>query len=207
MSAAFVHAKWTTAAATLLGISATVLYPGGTARNHTTTGYTITGNFLSDLGMTVAWNGERNHVGATLFVTSMALLVIGMGGALAGFVRLYALTPESRRFAYAAAVAGAVACACFVGVALTPENRAMSLHVVFTLAAFRILPFVALLLTLAARATPTTPQHAWSGWAVLTAVLFAYTVMLQGVRGPPPWRDSLRRSSLRSSSRSSWCPS
>ena len=63
------------------------------------------------------------------------------------------------RFAYAAAIAGALDCACFVGVALTPENRAMPLHVAFTLAAFRILPVVALLVALAAWATPAMPQR------------------------------------------------
>lgn len=180
MSAAFARAQWTAAAAAVASITAMFLYPGGTARDHATAGYSITNNFLSDLGMTVSWNGQRNHIGAALFVTSMALLVAGMGGALAGFVRLYALTPTGRRFAYAAAVAGAVDCACFAGVALTPENRAMSLHVGFTLAAFRILPFVALLLTLAARATPAMPQRAWCAWAALTAVLVTYVVMLQG---------------------------
>ena len=180
MRAVFTRAQWSAAAAALLGIVAMFLYPGGTTRNHASVGYSITENFLSDLGMTVAWNGQRNHIGAGLFVSSMALLVIGMGGALAGFVRQYASTPSSRRFAYAALIVGAVACACFVGVALTPENRAMSLHIGFTLAAFRILPFVALLLTLAARATPTAPPQTWSGWAVLTAVLAAYAVMLQG---------------------------
>lgn len=180
MTSAFVRAQWTAAAATLAGIAAMFLYPGGTARDQSTVNYSITTNFLSDLGMTVAWNGQPNKLGATLFVLSMALLVVGMGGALAGFVRLYALTPKGRRFAYAAAVTGAIDCACFTGVALAPENSAMSLHVALTLAAFRILPLVALLLTLAARATPSSPKSTTTAWAALTAVLTAYAGMLQG---------------------------
>ena len=180
MSSAFARAKWTAAAATLAGLTAMLLYPGGTARNHATIGYELTGNFLSDLGMTVAYDGQPNGIGAALFVASIGLLVVGIGGALIGFVRLYASTTRGRRFAYAAAVAGVLDCACFIGVALTPENRAMALHVAFTLAAFRILPVAALLITLAAHATATTPPRIVRAWAALTAVLIAYVVMLQG---------------------------
>jgi hypothetical membrane protein len=180
MTSTFARAQWTAAAATLAALIAMLLYPGGTAHDHATTGYTVTGNFLSDLGMTVAYDGQPNRIGAALFVTSIGLLVVGMGGALAGFVRLYASNTRARRFAYAAATAGAIDCACFIGVALTPENRAMALHVAFTLAAFRILPVAALLITLAAHATPTTPPRIVTAWAALTAVLIVYVVMLQG---------------------------
>lgn len=157
-----------------------LLYPGGTARDHHTVGYSITGNFLSDLGMTVAYNGTSNRVGAALFVSSIVLLIVGMGGALAGFVRLYGSSQRARRFALSAGVLGLIDCACFAGVALAPEDRAMSMHVAFTLAAFRILPFAALLITLAAHATPGTPRAVVGVWALLTIVLLAYVVMLQG---------------------------
>ena len=88
MSAAFLRAQWTAAGATVAGIIAMFLYPGGTARDHASAGYSIANNYLSDLGMTVAWDGQPNRIGAALFVTSMVLLMVGMGGALAGFVRL-----------------------------------------------------------------------------------------------------------------------
>ena len=180
MRPAFVRAQWAAAGATLAGLTAMFLYPGGTTRDHATAGYSVTTNYLSDLGMTVAWDGQPNRIGAALFVSSMVLLVAGMGGALAGFVRLYASNPRGRRFACAAAIAGALDCACFIGVALTPEDRAMPLHVEFTLAAFRILPMVALLVALAARVTPGVPQRIAAVWGALVFVLFAYAASLQG---------------------------
>lgn len=180
MNSVFTRAQWATAASTFAGLVAMLLYPGGTARDSRTVGYTITGNFLSDLGMTVAYDGRPNRIGAILFMASIGLLVVGIGGALAGFVRLYSSSPRGRPFAWAAAAAGVLDCLCFVGVALTPENRAMSAHVAFTLAAFRILPAVALLITLAAHATFGTPARTVRIWAALTAVLAAYVVMLQG---------------------------
>lgn len=159
---------------------AMLLYPGGTAHDHATSGYRIRGNFLSDLGMSVAYDGRPNRLGAALFVASVALLVVAMGGALLGFVRLYSATDSGRRFAVLAAATGAVASFCFAGVALTPEDRAMPLHVAFTLAAFRTLSIVALLLTLAAAATPGVRRGAVHGWTALTTVLLGYAAMLQG---------------------------
>ena len=159
---------------------AMLLYPGGTALDHSTVGYRITGNFLSDLGMTVAYDGQPNHTGAALFVASIVLLIAGMGGALVGFVRLYAADHSARRFSWGAAALGLLDCLCFLGVALATEDRAMSAHVAFTLAGFRILPLVVVLLMLAARATGRTAQSVVRAWALLAAVLIAYVVLLQG---------------------------
>ena len=157
-----------------------LLYPGGTALDHATVGYRVAGNFLSDLGMTVAYDGQPNHTAAALFVASIVLLVVGMGGALVGFVRLYAANQAARRLAWGAAALGLLDCLCFLGVALATEDRAMSLHVAFTLAGFRILPLVVVLLAFAARATEMTAPSVVRGWALLAAVLIAYVVMLQG---------------------------
>ncbi len=75
---------------------------------------------------------------------------------------------------------GLIDCLCFLGVALAPEDRAMFLHVAFTLAAFRIIPFVVLLFSLAASAVPGTPRAVVRAWIFLAVVLFAYVGMLQG---------------------------
>ena len=185
----FLRARWTAALATLAALVAMLLYPGGTARDHATVGYRIAGNFLSDLGMTVAYDGRPNRAGAALFISSIALLVIGLGGALIGFVTLYGRHQRARRFAWAAVALGALACICFIGVAFTPENSAMAAHVAFTLAGFRILPLVTLFLALAARAaragdaasaTFEAASRATKAWSALTAVLAVYVVMLQG---------------------------
>ena len=180
MSSAFARTQWTAAAATLAAGAAMLLYPGGTARDPGTVGYRMSGNFLSDLGMTVAWDGRPNRLGAVLFVASMALMIVGIGGALLGFVARYAGHPRARRLATLAGALGVLDCLCFIGVALAPEDRAMAAHVAFTLAAFRILPLVVFVITLAAAATPATPRAVIGAWAFLTLVLLGYALMLQG---------------------------
>ena len=181
----FTWSRWSIAVSTGLVVVAMLLYPGGTALDASTRGYSLSRNFLSDLGMTVAYDGRPNRIGATLFTISVLVLVLGLGGALAEFVRRYAVEPAARRFAIAAGVAGLLASAAFVGVAFTPENRVMDLHVRFTLLAFQLLPVAALFVTLAARRSRVAPTRAVAAWAAMSVALAAYAALLQ-------WGPSLR---------------
>lgn len=124
-------------AAVLLTFFAIGQYPGGTALNSRTVGYSLDQNFLSDLGMTVAYDGRANTLGAALFLASICAMVVAFGTALWHFVKRYVAIPASRRTAQAAAIAAIIVSLSFVGVGLTPENRVMSWHVGFTLLAFR----------------------------------------------------------------------
>ena len=175
----FAWSRWSIAVSTVLAVVAMFLYPGGTVLDASTRGYSLSRNFLSDLGMTVAYDGQPNRIGATLFTISVLVLVLGLGGALAEFVRRYAVEPAARRFAIAAGVAGLLASAAFVGVAFTPENRVMDLHVRFTLLAFQLLPVAALFVTLAARRSRTAPTRSVAAWAAMSVALAAYAALLQ----------------------------
>lgn len=174
----FTHGRWAAGIAGILGVAAMLRYPGGTFRDHSTRGYSLAHNFLSDLGMTVAHNGQPNGLGTVLFVVSLTTLVLAMGGCLVGLVRRYARVPESRTLARAAGVVALVVCASFIGVAATPEDRALSLHIALTRLAFRAFPLVALLMALASRANPAIPRRVTIGWVALTVVLAGYVVML-----------------------------
>jgi hypothetical protein len=111
--------------ATGLAAGAIIRYPGGTPLDRAAAGYSFTANFLSDLGMTVAYDGESNRLGAALFVASLLTMVIGLGWSLAAIVHLLAHESASRRWASLGALVGLLACAAFAGVAVTPENRVM----------------------------------------------------------------------------------
>jgi hypothetical membrane protein len=174
----FKLARRAIALGTLLAIVAIARYPGGTMLDHSTSGYSFFHNFLSDLGMTVAHDGQPNTLGSTLFISSLCLLVVGGGGCLVGFVRLYSESPRSRTFARIAGVIGLVVCASFIGVAVTPENRMLGLHVKFTLFAFRVFPAVTLFLVFATIASDLFPRRVAFVWGLLTVVLAAYVVVL-----------------------------
>ena len=174
----FTYGRWAAGLAAMLAAIAMLRYPGGTYRDHSTRGYSLSHNFLSDLGATVAHNGQPNGTGTALFIASLTILVFGMGGCLIGLITLYSRNTATRRLALAAGVIAAVVCASFIGVALTPEDRMLALHIQLTRLAFRAFPLVALLMALASRADAGVPTRATVGWAMLTVILAAYVVVL-----------------------------
>jgi len=165
-------------AAVLAGI-AMLIYPGGTLRDHSTRGYSLTHNFLSDLGSTVTFGGQPNSLDALLFVSSLVIVVLGVGACLAGFVRLFAEDAATRNLARGTAVVGAFVCASFLGVAFTPEDRFMALHVQFTLWAFRAFPLVPLLLAVATARDARFPRRTTVAWLSLALLGVAYAGDLQ----------------------------
>jgi hypothetical protein len=183
----FARARWAAALAVVLAIVAMLLYPGGTLIDRSTRGYSLLHNFLSDLGMTVAYGGESNAVGAMLFVASLGILVLGLGASLFGLVRVFRESDRTRLLALAAVAVGVLVCAAFMGVALTPENRMMALHIRLTLFAFRAFPFVPLLLGVAAARDARFSRQSVVAWVALTVVLVVYVGILGW--GPPLTTD------------------
>jgi hypothetical membrane protein len=171
-------AQWIIGVATAIAIAAMLRYPGGTVLDATTRGYSLSQNFLSDLGMTVAYSHEPNRLGATFFVTSLLLLVVGLGTAVGVIARFLGTDAASRRSARLAGVAVLAACVAFAGVAVTPENRLMPLHVSFTNWAWRIVPAVPLFLGLASRKRAQLRQRAAISWLGAALLLAAYASLL-----------------------------
>lgn len=163
-----------------------LVYPGGTYRDRSTSGYQFFHNFFSDLGATVTFSGQPNPIGSVLFVVSLVVLVVGMGGILAGLARVYSRSARAVPLIRLAVVAGVFVCACFIGVAATPENRFRSTHVLFTKLAFRVFPVVPLLLGLAASRGERS-SRAGVAWVGMIALLTAYVVVLDfGPRATTP---------------------
>jgi hypothetical protein len=115
-------------------------YPGGTVLEPSSSGYSLSHNFLSDLGM------------------SRSL--------------------RARSFARAASIVALCSCLLFVGVAFTPENRLMALHVDFTRFAFRVSPLATLLLTIAVVRLPQRPSRVVAVLALPSVALLAYVGIL-----------------------------
>jgi hypothetical membrane protein len=157
--------------ALMLTVASGLAYPGGTVRDESTRAYSFTHNFLSDLGGTVAFNYQRNVLGAVLFGVSVLIGVLVLAGSIVAAVRLLSATPPARSFARLAAVAGVLVCAGFLGVALTPLDRAWRLHLLSSMVAFRSFPVVTALLAIATARDARFRPRATVGWVTLTIVL------------------------------------
>lgn len=164
--------------AALLGFGAMVRYPGGDPLDSSAMRYSLTRNFLSDLGMTVVYNGQSNRVGAVLFATSLLVLVASILILLADFVGRLASTTSARLYARAAGLVGLLTAAAFVVVAFTPENRLLTLHVQATMLAFRLLPVAAALLAAAAWSDGEFRRRSAVALSGLAAGLALYSAFL-----------------------------
>ena len=170
------------AAAGLAGVltaAAMLAYPGGTPANPGSPGYDFYQNFLSDLGMTASYAGQRNYLGAALFVASVAILLIGIGSVIAGALRHYASYPAARPIVRAASGLGLLIVLLSIGVAVTPENLVMDLHVLFTRLAWRAAPVFTLLMAVATFRIGPSARNSWRGWTATTVVLVGYVITME----------------------------
>ena len=187
MSAARAHRRATIllyAAIQFVALTAIAMavYAGGTTADPWSSGYDFTGNFLSDLGATRAWSGAPNHASSILF--GIALGSIGLAFiAFAGAWRAFAFTRGRAVIAgLAAQLFGTASGAAFVGVAVTPVNRALDLHNTFVLAAFGLLLCYAACMTLVWWRNGATRARVATSVAYLLLVCAYVAVVVVAVR-------------------------
>jgi hypothetical membrane protein len=121
----------------VLMVLAMWFYPGGTAMDPATQGYSFFRNFFSDLGMTRTPSGAANLSWMVLLVAALSLVGVGLA---VFFVALRQFFVRSRSGRWLSALAGlsrVVAGGCFIGVALTPWNTYLAAHNEFVMWAFR----------------------------------------------------------------------
>ncbi|OUX33326.1 MAG: hypothetical protein CBE24_02445 [bacterium TMED264] len=108
-----------------------MLYPGGTIHDLSTTGYSFTLNFFSDMGAYEARNGEPNYLSMIFF--SISLILVGVTFALYYFAlpkvfgnnnRNYYLSWIGTIFAFGGSI-------CLIGTGLTPTDLVFDSHVFF----------------------------------------------------------------------------
>jgi hypothetical protein len=120
----------------VLTLVAMLLYPGGTLYDASTTGYSFFGNFFSELGMTVTHYGKSNAVSAVIFTFSLTVFGIGIAAFFAATQYIVGAARSGRAAARAGAVFGIAAGLAFIGVAATPANRLLGMHMAFLCIAF-----------------------------------------------------------------------
>jgi len=174
------------AAALLIGV-AMLLYPGGTFRNPSTSGYSFFQNSLSDLGSTIAWRGRPNPTGALFFAAGSAIAALAGIGCFVTLVRVYATSRSARYPARAAGAAGVISCVGLIGAALMPQDRFPALHGQLSLLAALACPVASLLLASTSFRDRRFPRRVAGGWLLLAIVLISWVSIMQW--GPAPTTD------------------
>lgn len=119
-------------------VAAVYFYPGGNIHDPAQLGYSITHNFLSDLGGYQSHSGAVNFLSAFFFNLSMFMFV-GVGVAFLFVPRLF----NGDRLTYLLAMVGSgfflIGTTFFAGVGLTPHDLYREAHIFLSVNAFRFL--------------------------------------------------------------------
>ena len=145
----------------VLTAAAMLIYPGGTNTDKTTVGYSFLGNFFSDLGLTIAHNGQTNSMASLMFLVALG----SAGGALilffVAFLQFF-VGGARRALSVLGTLFGLIAGACFIGVALTPANLFGEAHGNFVRGAFFTFLIAVVFYIIAIIRAPDYPSaYAW----------------------------------------------
>jgi hypothetical protein len=112
------------------------VYPGGTNNDPTTRGYLFTKNFFSDLGRTIAHNGNPNIASAALFF--MALVLAGLAVLLfsVSMLQFFKWPRSARLLSWIGTASGVVSGLGYVGIAFAPANLLLDVHILLVQVAF-----------------------------------------------------------------------
>ena len=157
-----------------------ILYPGGTFFDRAVRRYSFFHNSLSDLGSTVAWNGQANP-GAVFFLAAAIILVVAGCTCLLALIGVYSSSLVTGRLARTGGVAVIVAGAALAGAALTPEDLKPALHHQFSLLAVSSFPAGTAFLAAATALDARFPRRVPVGWLILTLIVAAWAGVMSSV--------------------------
>lgn len=163
-------------------IVAIYFYPGGNIHNPTQLGYSITHNFLSDLGGYQSHSGAVNSLSAFFFNLSM-LMFTGVGISFLFVPRLFKEDHLNYKLAIIGSIFFLLGTTCFAGVGLTPHDLYLEMHNFFALNAFRFLVPGSLAYLIVLLRSPVSNQHALV--TMFYVVCTASYVLYQVVSGSP----------------------
>jgi magnesium-transporting ATPase (P-type) len=118
----------------LLNILAMVFYPGGTSIDRDRIAYSFFENFFSDLGMARTYSGEPNTLSRLLFTSALILVgivLIAFFLLLVSYFNETKLEMNSSRIGSAAGILAGIAC---IGIATTPWDLYLNIHMIFVFA-------------------------------------------------------------------------
>lgn len=157
---------------------AMLLYPGSTADDPTTQGYTFTQNFFSDLGMTETYSGQANVLSAVLFFVALTAAGLGIIAYFLAFPHFFRNRRLSHYLSLGGSLFGVVTGFGYIGVAFTPANLLLDPHVAFVYLAFVAFFIAALFYTLAIFTNPTYPKTLALIFLAFTFALASYILLI-----------------------------
>jgi hypothetical protein len=157
-----------------------VFYPGGTSIDYDRVGYSFFENFFSDLGMVRTYSGEPNKLSQFLFASALVLVGIVL---IVFFLLIVSYFNESkleRNSSRIGSTAGILAGMACVGIAATPWDLYLNIHLIFVFILSFALLVVMISYSIAILSNKPYPNlYAWvfMAYAVILTVYIALMMM------------------------------
>ena len=167
----------------ILNLAAMVFYPGSTFRDHFSSGYSFTQNFLSDLGRTVTFSQDINFLSSQLF--NMSLILAGSVFTLFYLqVRKVFSADDQKNLALLGSFFGIMGGLSLMGVGLTPSDLYLDLHIICANWLFRFMFIASLLYTIVIFRHSTFKNKYASGYLIFTITILLYIIISELGPGP-----------------------
>ena len=124
-------------------------YPGSTHSDKTTLIYSLTHNFLSDLGLTIVYSGAQNFISSTLFAFATTSVCVGLISYFLVMPSIVSNGQFSFRLSQVGSMAGILCGLAFMGVGFTPHNYYPDAHMFAVRMGFQLFLVVMLLHSMA----------------------------------------------------------
>ncbi|HEX6817186.1 MAG TPA: hypothetical protein VF120_02340 [Ktedonobacterales bacterium] len=166
---------------------AMLLYPGGVYTDPGSQGYRFFENYLSDLGQISTISGALNLPSMLFWIIALVGVALGLAAFFLAFTQFFTASPLALWLSRSAALAGAITCVSFIGIAATPKHlgyQILAEHIAFELVAFFSF-LLAVVLEIAAlrvleRSTPLPRRFLWVFAGFVAALLVYITVVFLG---------------------------
>ena len=162
----------------LFNILAMIFYPGGTSSDKDRIGYSFFENFFSDLGMVRTYGGESNTLSLLLFASALILIGILLVLFFAVFASYFggsSLERYSSRIGSAAGLLAGLAC---IGIAATPWDLYLPIHMIFAYGFSIFFLLVAIFYSIAIYSNPTYPNRYAAVFGIYMLVLSIFLCLM-----------------------------
>lgn len=167
----------------ILNIVAIFSYPGGTYINKNTADYSITQNFLSDLGKTISFSGEINFISSQLF--NMSLIMAGTIFILFYInVKKIFCNNNQKHLAMIGSLFGIFGGFSLIGVGITPSDLYLDMHIIFATWLFRFFLIASICYSVVILIDENFPNRYASGYLLFTLSILLYILISE--LGPDP---------------------
>ncbi len=161
----------------LTGI-AMIFYAGGTIFNHFLPGYSFWFNYISDLGMTIAWSGASNLISKVLFSIAILIMSITMFFSFLAMTFLFMRSKKTKWFSIFGTCFALISAIGFIGLVFASEDSNMTIHLLVAAFGYGSIFLTAIFYSIAIFLDKDYPNRYAVALLVMVIALFIFILLI-----------------------------